>query len=52
MHHPAPLPQPYPRKLFVEVTTRCNLGCFMCVKQSHGCEMTEGDLSPDCLRRA
>ena len=36
----------YPRKLFVETTTRCNLGCFMCVKQSEGCAMTEGDLSP------
>jgi putative metalloenzyme radical SAM/SPASM domain maturase len=36
----------YPRKMFVETTTRCNLGCFMCVKQSEGCAMTEGDLSP------
>lgn len=37
----------YPAKLFVEVTTRCNLGCFMCVKQTDGCGMTEGDLTPE-----
>ena len=36
----------HPSKLFVETTTRCNLGCFMCVKQTHGCAMTEGDLTP------
>ncbi|ABQ27742.1 radical SAM/SPASM domain-containing protein [Geotalea uraniireducens] len=36
----------YPSKLFVEATTRCNLGCFMCVKQTDGCGMTEGDLTP------
>lgn len=36
----------YPSKLFVETTTRCNLGCFMCVKQTDGCGMTEGDLTP------
>jgi len=36
----------YPSKLFVEVTTRCNLGCFMCVKQADGCKITEGDM-PD-----
>lgn len=37
----------YPSKLFVETTTRCNLGCFMCVKQTEGCGMTEGDLAPE-----
>jgi putative metalloenzyme radical SAM/SPASM domain maturase len=37
----------YPAKLFVEVTTRCNLGCFMCVKQTDGCCMTDGDLTPE-----
>jgi putative metalloenzyme radical SAM/SPASM domain maturase len=41
-----PALHPYPSKLFVETTTRCNLGCFMCVKQTEGCGMTEGDLSP------
>jgi len=36
----------YPGKLFVETTTRCNLGCVMCVKQTQHCEMPEGDMSP------
>ncbi len=42
----APALRPYPSKLFVETTTRCNLGCFMCVKQTNGCGMTDGDLAP------
>ncbi len=37
----------HPAKLFVETTTRCNLGCFMCVKQTDGCGMTEGEMSPE-----
>jgi putative metalloenzyme radical SAM/SPASM domain maturase len=41
-----PALRPYPAKLFVETTTRCNLGCFMCVKQTDGCGMSEGDMSP------
>jgi putative metalloenzyme radical SAM/SPASM domain maturase len=43
----APSLRAYPAKLFVEVTTRCNLGCFMCVKQTEGCGMTDGDLTPE-----
>lgn len=35
----------YPSKLFVETTSRCNLGCFMCVKQTEGGCIAEGDLS-------
>ena len=35
----------YPSKLFVEITSRCNLGCFMCVKQTGGGCIAEGDLS-------
>lgn len=35
----------YPSKLFVETTTRCNLSCFMCVKQADDCHIAEGDLS-------
>ena len=35
----------YPSKLFVETTTRCNLGCFMCVKQTGGGCIAEGDLT-------
>jgi putative metalloenzyme radical SAM/SPASM domain maturase len=36
----------FPRKLFVETTTKCNLGCFMCVKHSPGGVKSEGELSP------
>ena len=36
----------YPGKLFVEITTRCNLGCLMCVKQTQGCGMSEGEMPP------
>lgn len=34
----------YPEKLILEPTTRCNFQCEMCVKQSAGCEIPEGDL--------
>ena len=34
----------YPSKLFVEVTSRCNMRCRMCVKQTAGCGIAEGDL--------
>lgn len=40
-----PTRRPYPSKLFVETTSRCNLGCFMCVKQTGGGCIAEGDLS-------
>jgi len=41
----------YPSKLFVETTTRCNLSCFMCVKQTgEGC-CAEGDLTPELFAR-
>jgi MoaA/NifB/PqqE/SkfB family radical SAM enzyme len=45
-----PLPpyrRPYPTKLFVEVTTRCNLRCAMCVKQAPGQGLVEGDMSAE-----
>lgn len=35
----------HPSKLFVEVTTRCNMSCAMCVKQTGGGGEPEGDLS-------
>ncbi|MDD2734021.1 MAG: radical SAM/SPASM family putative metalloenzyme maturase [Desulfuromonadaceae bacterium] len=41
----------FPTKLFVETTTRCNLGCFMCVKQNRGSEISEGDFSPELFSR-
>lgn len=41
----------YPSKLFVETTSRCNLNCFMCVKQTaDGC-ITEGDLADTTYAR-
>jgi len=36
----------FPSKLFVETTTSCNLGCFMCVKQTGKCEIIEGEMTP------
>ena len=45
----------HPSKLFVETTTRCNLGCVMCVKQSCDHAIAEGDMSAatfDALRPA
>ncbi len=33
-----------PKKLIIEPTTRCNFKCEMCVKQSKGCEILEGDM--------
>jgi putative metalloenzyme radical SAM/SPASM domain maturase len=41
----------YPAKLFVETTTRCNLNCFMCVKQNRGSDVCEGDFSPELFTR-
>ena len=39
-----------PSKLFVEVTTRCNLHCSMCVKQTEGNQIVEGDLSLESFK--
>jgi len=47
---PPPL-RPHPSRLFVEVTTRCNLSCFMCVKQQNGSAVCEGDLTPELFAR-
>ena len=41
----APALRARPSKLFVETTTRCNLGCFMCVKQSCDHGIDEGEMS-------
>ncbi|MBL0225317.1 MAG: radical SAM/SPASM family putative metalloenzyme maturase [Geobacteraceae bacterium] len=41
----------HPAKLFVETTTRCNLNCFMCVKQNSGSQVCEGDFSPELFAR-
>ncbi len=37
----------YPEKLIIEPTTFCNFKCSMCVKQSDGCDITEGELSQE-----
>jgi putative metalloenzyme radical SAM/SPASM domain maturase len=47
--HPAL--RPYPSKLFVETTSRCNLSCAMCVKQTDTAHCSEGDLSADLFNR-
>ncbi|MFP4389805.1 MAG: radical SAM/SPASM family putative metalloenzyme maturase [Desulfococcaceae bacterium] len=39
-----PSQRPHPTKLFVETTTRCNLRCAMCVKQSRAGGIAEGDM--------
>ena len=41
----------YPAKLFVEVTTRCNLRCGMCVKQNGIGGIPEGTMSPETFER-
>jgi len=41
----------FPTKIFVEATTRCNLNCFMCVKQNRGSDVSEGDFSPELFTR-
>jgi len=41
----------YPEKLVIEPTTRCNFKCRMCVKQSNGCQIAEGDLTQTIFSR-
>ncbi len=41
----------YPEKLVIEPTTRCNFKCEMCVKQSNGCQIEEGDLTQNIFSR-
>jgi putative metalloenzyme radical SAM/SPASM domain maturase len=47
----SPAQYAFPSKLFVEVTTRCNLHCPMCTKQSPGCGIVEGDMSTETFDR-
>jgi len=35
----------HPTKIFVELTTRCNLACPMCMKQSWDSEASQGDMT-------
>ena len=46
-----PALRPHPSKLFVEVTTRCNLRCSMCVKEAPGQGIAEGDMSRETFAR-
>lgn len=39
-----------PKKLIMEPTTRCNFKCEMCVKQSQGCRIREGDMGPEVFK--
>lgn len=48
---PPPALREYPSRLFVETTTRCNLRCGMCMKQTRGNGIVEGDLHPDTFAR-
>lgn len=48
---PPPPLREYPSRLFVETTTRCNLSCGMCVKQTSGNGIVEGDMHPDTFAR-
>jgi putative metalloenzyme radical SAM/SPASM domain maturase len=41
----------HPSKLFIEVTTRCNLQCGMCVKQNGIGGIPEGSMSPETFER-
>ena len=40
-----------PEKLYVELTTRCNLHCPMCVKQAAGSNIAEGDLPLETFKK-
>src|SRR5512137_101983 len=40
-----PLARGHPSKLFVEVTTKCNLNCAMCVRQNSDGGIREGSMS-------
>ncbi len=48
---PVPALREYPSRLFVETTTRCNLSCGMCMKQTRGNGIVEGDMHPDTFAR-
>ncbi|TIH17156.1 radical SAM protein [Marinifilum sp. JC120] len=43
--------QEYPLRLQVEVTTRCNMSCSMCVKYAPESDIHEGDLSLEDFKR-
>ena len=42
-----PSRRPWPSRLFVETTTRCNLRCRMCVKETWDQSVMEGDMADE-----
>lgn len=46
-----PALRPWPSKLFVETTSRCNLNCAMCMKQNSGSAGRDGDLFEENFAR-
>lgn len=46
-HHDSPPRRPWPSRLFVETTTRCNLRCRMCVKETWDRSVMEGDMEDE-----
>lgn len=49
-HHPPALRE-YPSRLYLESTSRCNLSCVMCMKQTSGAGHCDGDLSPGTFEK-
>lgn len=47
MERPIPPRRPWPSKLFVETTTRCNLRCRMCVKENWDRSTMEGEMTDE-----
>lgn len=41
----------FARKLYVEITTRCNMHCGMCIKHVPGSQISNEDLSPAVFNR-
>ena len=41
----------YPEKIYVELTTRCNLHCRMCVKYAAGSCIAEGDMPLELFKK-
>ncbi len=46
-----PAERPFPSRLQVEVTSRCNMRCVMCMKQAEGCDIPDQDLSFDLFKK-
>jgi putative metalloenzyme radical SAM/SPASM domain maturase len=46
-----PALRPFPSRLQVEVTTRCNMRCAMCVKSAQGSEIPEASMDLETFQR-